>query len=321
MCNEWSKFATSDTPVNINQEMTSLTATTAISLLFGKEHLEIKDAMLKFTKIGNRYASSIYYVLRWLFLPQLLSFTFAKKKFYENINRMINQHQQESNPAYNFLTLLLQAKDPDTQQSYPHQRIIDEIITIAVTGHETISNIVTWALYSIARNSSIAQQLHEEITTVLQGRAPTAEDLPHLNYTRMVIEETMRCYPVIWTVNRKTLKDDVINDYFIPAGSLVAVSIYNIHHNPKYWDQPNLFHPERFTLEKNRQRQRYAFIPFGAGPRNCIGSHFALIEAQLILTIILQRYEIHTINNDPVGVLPLITLKPSKNIMLKIKAR
>ncbi len=321
LCDRWEEYAESGKTFDIHHELTSLTATTAISLFFGEQYLYIKDALLQFTKIGNVYASGVYHLIKWFPLPTHIWYFFAKLRFKKLIKKMIKQHKALTDPPYNFLTVLLQAKDPVTNKPYPKQRLIDEIITIAVTGHETISNITSWALYSIARNSDIAQRLKEEYATVLAGRVPTQEDLPKLNYTRMVIEETMRYYPVIWTVNRTVIKDDVIDGYFIPAGSTVAVSIYNIHHNPKYWEQPSLFYPERFTMDKIRQRERYAYMPFGAGPRICIGSHYSTMEAFLILSIILQKFDIKLISQKPIGLKPLITLRPAKKIKVTVKKR
>jgi enediyne biosynthesis protein E7 len=139
--------------------------------------------------------------------------------------------------------------------------------------------------------------------------------------TRMVLDETMRCYPVIWSYGRKALKDDVVNDYFIPAGTNLSISVYNIHHNPIYWEQPGLFYPERFAPEKDRLRERFAFIPFGAGPRICIGSHFALIEAFLILPMILQKYKLQLISKDPIKLKPMIALRPAEKMMMTVKTR
>lgn len=321
MCDNWAKYADSGKAFDIHHELTSLTATTAISLFFGNEYLYIKDALLRFTKIGNLYASGIYHLVKWLPLPHHVTYFLAKRRLINLINKMIKQHKQLTEPPNNFLTVLLQAKDPVTNQPYTQQRIIDEIITIGLTGHETISNISSWAFYSIARNSEIAHRLQKEYATVLNGRIPTMQDLTKLDYTRMVIEETMRCFPVIWTVNRKVKKADIIEGYLIPKGSTVAVSIYNIHYNKKYWEQPSLFYPERFTIDKIRQRERFAFIPFGAGPRICIGSHYAMMEAFLILSIVLQKYEIKLVNNKPIDVEPLITLRPAKKVNVMIKHR
>lgn len=320
-CTEWSKFSISGDPIDIHYEMISLTAGTAISLLYGEEYLYLKPDMLRFTKIANIYGTSIYQYFGWLPLPQHFPYRSAKKIFYQQILKMIDHHRNLTNPPDNFLTDLLKAIDPLTNKPYDQQRVIAEIITFAITGHETIGNILAWALYSIARNSEIDQHLQDEFSQILGGRTPTAEDLPKLKYTRMVLDETMRCFPVIWSYGRKAIKDDVINDYLIPAGSNLSISIYNIHHNPKYWEQPNLFYPERFVPEKDRLRERFAFIPFGAGPRSCIGSHFALIEALLILPIILQRYKLQLISKDPVGLKPMIALRPAHKMMTIIKPR
>ncbi len=320
-CIEWSKKINTARPIDIHYEMISLTAEVAISLLYGEQYLYLKHDMLRFTKIANIYGTSLSQYFDWLPLPQHFPYRHIKKVFYKQISQMIEHHRKLASPPHNFLTDLIQAIDPQTNAPYAEKRVVDEIITFAITGHETIGNILAWALYAIARNSEIDQNLQDEFNQVLGGRSPTLDDIPKLKYTRMVLDETMRCYPVIWSYGRKALKDDVVNDYFIPAGTNLSISVYNIHHNPIYWEQPGLFYPERFAPEKDRLRERFAFIPFGAGPRICIGSHFALIEAFLILPMILQKYKLQLLSKDPINLKPMIALRPAEKMMMTIKTR
>jgi cytochrome P450 len=206
--------------------------------------------------------------------------------------------------------MLLAAQDAGTGERMTDRQVRDEVMTIFLAGHETTSVALTWTFYLLSQHPAVAAKLRSELDAVLGGRAPTVDDLANLPYNRMVIDEALRLYPPAWVLSRTPLADDVIGGYRIPKGSNVFLSPYVTHRHPAFWDDPERFDPERFTPERAAGRPRFAYFPFGGGPRQCIGNNFALLEAQLLLATIFQRYRLELWPEHQVGLLPLITLRP-----------
>jgi cytochrome P450 len=165
------------------------------------------------------------------------------------------------------------------------------------------------------------RRLHEELDDVLGGRMPECEDLPNLPYTRMVFQEAMRLYPPAWAISRRAIEDDEVGGYRILAGTTVLVSPYVTHRNPRYWEDPEIFDPERFLPERSAGRPEFAYLPFGGGPRKCIGDHFAMTEGVLILATIAQRFRLLPVPGHPVEPQPLLTLKPKRGIIVSLEER
>lgn len=194
----------------------------------------------------------------------------------------------------------------------------DEVLTLLLAGYETTSNALSWTWYLLSQHPTAEECLHEELDMVLVGHLPSVDDLPRLAYTRMVIEESMRLYPPAWSFTRHVLADDEIGGYRIPKGSTIILSPYVTHRHPAFWENPEMFDPERFSAEHVAKRPRYAYFPFGGGPRLCIGSNFALMEAQLILATVLQRYRLRLVPDTIVEPNPLITLRPRHGLPMTL---
>jgi cytochrome P450 len=165
------------------------------------------------------------------------------------------------------------------------------------------------------------RKVEEEVDRVLSGRTPSIEDVPHLVFTRQVIDESLRLYPPAWAIGRQTIDEDIIGGYPIPAKSGIIISTYIVHRHPDFWENPEGFDPQRFTPERARERPRYAFLPFGGGPRQCIGNNFALLESTLVLAMITQRFRLNLVSGHPVEMEPLITLRPRYGILVTIHPR
>jgi cytochrome P450 len=176
-----------------------------------------------------------------------------------------------------------------------------------------------WAL--LEQNPRAEARLHEELDTVLGGRAPTVEDVPRLGYSRMVVEEAMRLYPPLYVLSRKVVAEDVVGGFRIPAGSSVDISAWVTHRHPDFWERPEEFLPERFAPELAAQRPRFAYFPFSGGPRQCIGNTFALMEAQLILATVAQRFRPRIVPGTPLTPEPLITLRPGGGLPMHLERR
>ena len=237
------------------------------------------------------------------------------------VYNIIETRRKQSEAPDDLLTMLLEARDEDTGEQMTNQQLRDEVMTIYLAGHETTANALSWAYYLLGLHPDLHQRLQDEVDTVLQGRTPTVEDLPNLQYTRQVIDETLRLYPTAWTISRTPLQPDEIGGYAIPAGSVVAMSMYLTHRHPDFWADPEKFDPDRFTPERSAQRHPYAYLPFSAGPRQCIGNSFALMEAQLILPMIEQRYRLELMPDYPVVPQPVVTLRPRYGVQMRVQSR
>jgi cytochrome P450 len=188
-------------------------------------------------------------------------------------------------------------------------------------GHETTSDTLSWCFYLLSRHPEVERRLHEEVRTVLGDRVPALSDLPRLTYTACVLQEVMRLYPPVWIIERKALVEDDLLGYRIPAGATVWVFTYGLHRHSRYWDNPADFDPDRFAPERSEGRPRALYLPFGAGPRMCIGNNFAMMEGQIILSMIEQRFRVALDPGHKIEMEPLITLRPKYGIHATIDAR
>lgn len=225
----------------------------------------------------------------------------------------------EMSDAGDLLELLMNARDPDSGESMDDAQLRDEIITLLIAGHETVASALTWTWYLLAKNPDSGARLRSELERQLGGRMPCADDLPNLPYTQMVFEEALRLYPPAWIITRKALNKDEIGGEIIKPGSLIVISPYTIHRHPDFWDSPERFQPERFASENPADRPRFAYIPFGGGPRLCIGDSFARVEAQLVLAAAAQRYRLHLEPGASVEAEPMVTLRPKNGLKMRIE--
>lgn len=236
-------------------------------------------------------------------------------------NGIIRERRAHGTDMGDLLSMLLLARDEETGEGMSDKQARDEVMTLLLAGHETTANALTWTWYLLSQHPDIESRLHEELEAVLGGNAPTLEHLPQLTYTSMVIQEAMRLYPPIWVLSRKALADDELGGFRIPQGSMVILSPYATHHHTAFWDQPEVFDPERFTPDRVVARPHYAYFPFGGGPRLCIGSNFAMMEAQLVLATVAQRYRLRLVPGHPVVPEAKITLRPRYGIPMTLGNR
>ncbi|MBX3086601.1 MAG: cytochrome P450 [Anaerolineae bacterium] len=233
------------------------------------------------------------------------------------IKQIIEEHRQAKSDSGDLLTMLLEARD-ENDQPMPEQQLQDEVMTLFVAGHETSANGLTWALYLLATHPEVEAKLRQEIKQVLGGRPPTIADLAQMPYGEMVVKETMRLYPPAGGVTREPIHDTQLGGYLIPAGTLIGVSTYAMHRNPKFFPDPEAFDPERFSKEREAAIPKYAYLPFGGGPRVCIGNSFAMMEIRLAIATILQRYQLTVENKEPVTAEQQFTIRPKQRIVMRV---
>jgi cytochrome P450 len=245
----------------------------------------------------------------------------ARRALYEVVDELIAHRQRAGADGEDLLSRLLLARDPDTGEAMDLQQVRDEALIFLLAGHETTSTALTFTLHLLGRHPSEQQLVLDELDAVLDGRSPTLDDAPALERTAMAIKEAMRLYPPAYALGRLSVTENEVGGYSIPAGAYVVVSQFATHRHPQFWDDAEAFDPARFTPEREGARHSHAYFPFGGGPRACIGSHFAMLEATMAVALLLQRFRISSDQED----VPLdtegITLRPKGAVPIQLAAR
>src|SRR5581483_5627846 len=254
-------------------------------------------------------------------IPSTLRFRKAKARLDATIYRMIEARRVGSKDEGDLLSMLLLAQDEEGSGSMTDQQLRDAAMTIFLAGHETTANALTWSWLLLSQHPDVEAKLHAEVDEVLGGKLPTVEDLPKLVYTEKVLAESMRLYPPAWMVGYRAINDYAVGDYFLPAGSVILMSQYLMHHDPRYFPDPFRFDPERWTPEAKAARPKFSYFPFGGGPRVCIGEPFAWMEGILLIATFAQRWRLTLAPGYPVVLQPLITLRPKYGIRMTPEKR
>ncbi|PHN04853.1 cytochrome P450 [Flavilitoribacter nigricans] len=237
------------------------------------------------------------------------------------IKNTIRKRQANQEKGDDLLQMLMDARYEDTGEPMGERQLLDESKIIFVAGHETSANALSWTWYLLALHPEVTQKIRDEIRAVLEDRRPTFSDLPKLAYTSQVIEESMRLYPPAWITDRLALETDEIKGVKIPAGTIAVPYIYGAHHNPATWSDPETFDPDRFSPENRKKIPAYAYLPFGGGPRLCIGNNFAIMEMQLILVEMIRRYNFELVPGQEIQMKALVTLRPYPGVRMKFSRR
>src|SRR5690242_411598 len=322
MLDRWRKLG-DGAGINLAEEMTRLTLEVITQTMFSTSVLDKVERIAPSLEILLRYASK---TLLNPLTPPLYVPTPANQKFKQALGiiddviyGIIDQRRTvtTASSAHNdLLDMLLNVRDDNTGEKMTDRQTRDEVITIFSAGHETTANLLSWTLYLLARHPDVLAKLHQELDGLVQGKTPNAEDLQQLVYTRAVLNESMRFRPPAGILLRKVNKDTEVGGYFLKAGRLAIFSIFNLHHHPDFWPRPDQFDPERFLIPENR---RFSFMPFGTGERICIANHFALMEAQLLLSMIVQPCDLQLLETDEVEIEMAVTLRPKGGIQVRIK--
>jgi len=293
MLHRWREIAEERRAVDVFDEMTELTRTIILRLLFGNVPDEEARALARATTIVAEHVNrGLWSALGWL--PRLPT---PRQRHYEEaveqldgfMSRRIGEGRRRG-PAGDLLSALLDAGDDERGARFADAELRDELKALFVAGHATTASGLAWVSYVLSQNPGARGRLQREARAVLGTRRPNATDLSALEYTRLVIDETLRLYPPTWITARTTTDAVDVGDYRIPANATVLLSSYVTHRDPRFWEDAERFDPERFR-HGSPSRPRYAYFPFGGGPRTCIGSAFALMEMQLIVAMVAQRYD------------------------------
>lgn len=312
--------------VNMADEMLDLTLTIVGHTLFGTDTQalapEIRGAMCEVFEYFNSLMLPISGHLARLPLARRRRFEKARALLDRIVYETIESRRASGEDRGDLLSMVLLATDAEaggTGMSNAEAR--DEIMTMFLAGHETTATALTWTWYLLSQHPEVERALHAELDEVLGGNVPTVEDLPRLQYTRMVLAEAMRLYPPVWTLTRRALSDYRLGEYTIPAGTIVGMSQYVMHRDPRFFPDPACFMPERWIDEEASRRPKYSYFPFGGGPRSCIGERFAWMEMTLLLATLSQRCVARCLQGGEVELQPLITLRPRGGLPMCIERR
>src|SRR5262249_21600774 len=245
----------------------------------------------------------------------------ARQRLDDTIYRIIEARRETGQDHGDLLSMLLMAQDEEGSGGMSDDQLRDELMTLFLAGHETTANALAWTWYLLSQNPDVEATLHSELDRVLGGRIPSVDDVAGLDYTERVFTESMRCYPPVWVMGRRAVGSYKLGEYTIPAGSIVLLSQYVMHHNQQYYPEPFKFDPNRWTAEARAKRPRYSYFPFGGGPRLCIGEQFAWMEGILIIATLAQRWKLRTVSSQAPQLQPLITLRPRNGIRMTLESR
>jgi cytochrome P450 len=255
-------------------------------------------------------------------LPSTARFNGALRSLDAVIYRMIENRAANPSAGDDLLSLLLRATDGETQAQMSAKQLRDELVTLLVAGYETSANVNTWTLFLIAQSPDADRRLHEEARSLLDGRPSfEAADAERLTYARKAVSEGLRLYPPGWFIGREALADVSIGPYRVPKGGLVLMSQYVMHRDPRFYEEPGRFLPERWTTEFMNRLPRGAYFPFSGGDRHCIGEGFAWQEALLILATVLERWRLELVPGQHIRPVPSVTLRPNTGIRVVVRSR
>jgi len=310
--------------LDVFKEMTGLTQRILFRALLGVEAAGRAEELGRawdevFSFLTGRLLSPVQLPLA-LPTPGNLRFRRAMRVLDDAVYEIIRTRRDAPTPV-GLLPLLFAARDEETGAPMSEVELRDEVMTFFAGGFETSATALCWALHLVAGHPEVLERLQAEVDAVLAGRPPTADDLGRLRYTRMVIDETMRLYPTVWIFARQNVEEDEFCGFLIPPRSLLFICPYVTHRTPELWPDPERFDPGRFDPSDARARPRYAYLPFGGGPRKCIGDVFALTEMQIVLALIVQRFRLVPAPDLPVVPRALATLRPRRGPIFRFEPR
>ena len=308
---------------DVHREMLRLTLQIVGKTLFDtdveRDAQEVGKSLELLLEIGANFRRTIF-VPHWLPTPANLRVKREVAQIEKILYRIIADRRASGRDAGDLLSMLLAARDDDGSKMTDKQ-LRDETITLFLAGHETTASTLSWTWWLLAQNPAVEKKLHAELDAVLGDRAPSLDDLPKLVYTGHVITESLRLYPAAWGLARLVVEDHEIAGYPVTKGMGVAMAQWVVHRDPRWYDAPEEFRPERWENDLMKRLPRFAYFPFGGGARQCIGNAFALMEAALILATIAQKFRLRLVPNHPVVPLASITLRPRHGVRVTLESR
>jgi cytochrome P450 len=318
-------YAETNKEIDLEKEMTYLASKVVSKSLFGQEFDNEKiDVIDESIAKANEYIVAVAkqpFLKPWYHLNGTYKHVIKQKTIRDKfILDLIEERKKSGEEMDDLLGMLLETEYEDGSRMN-NKQLLDESIILIVAGNKTSAVTMTWLFYLLAKHPEIEEKVLESVTNSLGNEAPSIESLRSLAYPLQVLEETMRMYPVVWLIDREPIEDDEFAGIKIKKGEDIAAFIYGLHHNPKYWKNSEKFDPDRFTPENKKEQVPFSYLPFGGGPKICIGKNFAIMEMQFILAMFIRRYKFILSPGQEVGFKPSLTLSPTNGIKVRVQKR
>ena len=306
----WEERATRGELVNLTDEMSELTLEIVLRSIFGQDldRLTQQLGANPFEVITREQSRDLQFAYKFRSLTKLVA-------------QLIARRVAEAQEHFDYLAMLMSARDKDSGQPMGERELIDEVMTLIVAGHETTASALNWTWYLLSQHPQVEALLHAEIDAAPHLPVPSLQQMEALTYTQCVINEALRLYPPGWLLSRRTIEADVLGGYPVAAGTNVLLPLYLLHRHPQFWQEPEKFRPERFAPEHEAQRPRFAYMPFAAGPRHCIGETFALYEMLMHLYKVARRYRLIHVPDRPLELEAQINLRTRYSLHMRLEAR
>ncbi len=306
----WQERAARGELLNLTDEMSELTLEIVLRSIFGEDldRLTQQLGANPFEVITREQSRDLQFAYKFRSLTKLVA-------------QLIARRRAEAHEHFDYLAMLMSARDKESGAPMGERELIDEVMTLIVAGHETTASALNWTWYLLAQHPQAQQRLHAEIDAAAAAAAPDLKQMEALTYTQQVINEALRLYPPGWLLSRRTIEADVLGGYPVAAGTNVLLPLYLLHRHPRFWHEPEKFLPERFAPEHEAQRPRFAYMPFAAGPRHCIGETFALYEMLVHLYKVARRYRLIHVPDRPLQLEAQINLRTRYPLHMRLEAR
>ena len=312
--------------LDVHAEMMALTQAIVAKTLFDADVSDESYAIAEASNVlvedfGRRLGSLLQLLPDWVPTPANLRTRRAIRRLDEVVYRMIAARRRSAEDRGDLLSILLHAQDADDGSRMTARQVRDEVMTLLLAGHETTAVALSWTWYLLSEHPEVDARLADELRSVLGGRPPAVVDLPKLTYTEMIVNESMRLYPPAYGIAREASNSSEVDGYSIPPGLIVIMPTWVVHRDRRWFAEPEAFRPERWADGLASRLPRFAYFPFGGGPRQCIGNAFALMESALLLAAIAQRFRLTLEPGQRVTPTPYVTLRPEPGLRMRLERR
>ncbi|HEY4449128.1 MAG TPA: cytochrome P450 [Steroidobacteraceae bacterium] len=306
----WEGLARRGELINLTDEMSELTLEMVLRSIFGRDLDRLSQQLggNPFEVVTKEQSRDLQFAYKFRSLTKLVA-------------QLIAQRRASEEEHVDYVAMLMNARDKETGAPMGERELIDEVMTLIVAGHETTASGLNWTWYLLSQHPQVESRLHAEIDAAAEVPAPSLTQMEELRYTRQVIDESLRLYPPGWVLSRRTIEADVLGGYPVPAGTNVLLPLYLLHRHPHFWKDPEAFEPGRFAPEHEAERPRFAYMPFAAGPRHCIGESFALYEMLVHLYKVARRYRLRYVPDKPLELEAQINLRTRYPLHMRLEAR
>jgi cytochrome P450 len=306
----WEGLAQRGELINLTDEMSELTLEIVLRSIFGRDLDRLSQQLggNPFEVVTREQSRDLQFAYKFRSLTKLVA-------------QLIAQRRTTTEEHADYIAMLMSARDKESGEPMGERELIDEVMTLIVAGHETTASGLNWTWYLLSQHPQVEARLHAEIDAAADLPAPTLGEMETLGYTRQIIDEALRLYPPGWLLSRRTIEADVLGGYPVPSGSNVLLPLYLLHRHPHFWKNPEAFEPERFAPEHEAERPRFAYMPFAAGPRHCIGETFALYEMLMHLYKVARRYRLRYVPDKPLELEAQINLRTRYPLRMRLEAR